>query len=52
MSITRNNNYIITSTKRIVMTKFDMKDLGVANVIPEIKIVRTSKRLSCHNHIM
>ena len=40
MSILDNNNYMIKSTKKILTDKFDMKDLGVANVILRIKISR------------
>jgi hypothetical protein len=40
MSILDNNNYMIKSTKKILTDKFDMKDLGAANVILRIKISR------------
>ena len=36
------NNYIITTTKKMLSSKFNIKDLGVANVILGIKISRTS----------
>ena len=36
------NNYIITTTKKMLFSKFNMKDLGVADVILGIKISRTS----------
>ena len=41
MLIIGSNNYMITSTKNLLMSKFDMKDLGVADVILGIKIERT-----------
>jgi hypothetical protein len=40
MSILDNNNYMIKSTKKILTDKFDMKNLGAANVILRIKISR------------
>jgi hypothetical protein len=40
MSILDNNDYMIKSTEKILTDKFDMKDLGVANVILKIKISR------------
>jgi hypothetical protein len=40
MSILDNNDYMIKSTEKILTDKFDMKDLGVANVILRIKISR------------
>lgn len=40
MSILDNNNYMIKSTKKILTDKFDMKDLGAANVILRINISR------------
>uniref|UniRef100_A0A2N9ISW3 Reverse transcriptase Ty1/copia-type domain-containing protein n=1 Tax=Fagus sylvatica TaxID=28930 RepID=A0A2N9ISW3_FAGSY len=39
------NNDIIKATKRMLNSKFDMKDLGVADVILGIKITRTSDGL-------
>lgn len=39
------NNDMIKSTKRILTSKFDMKDLGVADVILGIKISRTAQGL-------
>ena len=38
MLIIKNNNYTITSTKNLLMSKFGMKDLVVAYVILGIKI--------------
>ena len=35
------NNHIITTTKKMLSSKFNMKDLGVADVILGIKISRT-----------
>jgi hypothetical protein len=40
MSILDNNDYMIKSTEKILTDKFDMKDLGAANVILRIKISR------------
>ena len=42
MLILGRNNYIITTTKKMLSSKFNMKDLGVADVILGIKISRTS----------
>ena len=42
MLIFCSNNYIITTTKKMLFSKFNMKDLGVADVILGIKISRTS----------
>jgi hypothetical protein len=41
MLILGNNDHIIKSTKKILTNKFDMKDLGVTDVILEIQISRT-----------
>ena len=41
MLILCSNNYIITTTKKMLFSKFNMKDLGVADVILGIKISRT-----------
>ena len=35
----------ISATKRMMSNKFDMKDLGVADLILEIMILKTSQRL-------
>jgi hypothetical protein len=40
MSILDNNDYMIKSTEKILTDKFDMKDLGAANVILRINISR------------
>lgn len=45
MLIFGSNNDMIKSTKRILTSKFDMKDLGVADVILGIKISRTAQGL-------
>jgi hypothetical protein len=45
MLIMGSNNDIIKATKRMLNRKFDMKDLGVVDVILGIKITRTSNRL-------
>ena len=42
MLILGSNNYIITTSKKMLFSKFNMKDLGVADVILGIKISRTS----------
>ena len=41
MLILGSNNYIITTTKKMLFSKFNMKDLGVADVVLGIKISRT-----------
>ena len=45
MLIIGSNNDIIKSTKKMLIDQFDMKDLGVADVILGIKITRTSEGL-------
>ena len=45
MLILGSNNYIITTTKKILFSKFNMKGLGVEDVILGIKISRTSGRV-------
>ena len=45
MLILGSNNNIITTTKKILSSKFNMKDLGVADVILGIKFSRTSNGL-------
>ena len=42
MLILGSNNYIITTTKKMMFSKFNRKDLGVVDVILGIKISRTS----------
>ena len=42
MLILGSNSYIITTTKKMLSSEFNMKDLGVADVILGIKISRTS----------
>ena len=39
------NNEVIKTTKKMFNNKFNMKDLGVADVILGIKISKTSDRL-------
>jgi hypothetical protein len=38
------NDHMIKSTKKTLTNKFDMKDLGVADVILGINMFRTSDR--------
>ena len=38
MLIVGNDNKMITSTKNVLNSRFDMKDLGLVNVILRIKI--------------
>jgi hypothetical protein len=45
MLILENNNHMIKSTKKMLINKFDMKDLGVINVIWGIKISSISDGL-------
>ena len=45
MLIIDSNNDIIKATKRMLTSKFDMKDLGVVDVILGIKISRKSNGL-------
>ncbi|GJS15346.1 retrovirus-related pol polyprotein from transposon TNT 1-94 [Tanacetum coccineum] len=45
MLIVGSNDKMIRSTKDMLKSKFDMKDMGLANVILEIKIIRTQNRL-------
>ena len=45
MLIIGNNNDIIKATKRMLTSEFDMKDLGVADVILGMKISRKSDGL-------
>ena len=37
-----NNDSMIKSTKKILTNKFDMKDLGITDIISAIKISKTS----------
>ncbi|KAK4286227.1 hypothetical protein QN277_002813 [Acacia crassicarpa] len=46
MLITGSNNQMIKATKRLLTSKFDMKDMGLADVILGIKIHRTSGGLA------
>ena len=45
MLIIGSNNEMIKTTKKILTSKFDMKDMGVADVILGIKISKTSEGL-------
>jgi len=45
MLIFSNNDSMIKSTKKISTNKFDMKDLGVTDIISAIKISKTSNWL-------
>lgn len=45
MFIIGGNNDIIKVTKKMLISQFDMKDLGIADVILGIKITKTSKGL-------
>jgi len=45
MLILDNNDHMIKFMKKMLNKKFDMKDLGVADVILEIQISRTSNGL-------
>jgi hypothetical protein len=47
-----NNDWMIKFTKKILTNKFDIKNSGVANVIVEIKVSRTSDEWYCPNLIM
>ena len=46
MLILENNIEVIKSTKRMLSNNFDMKDLGVANIILGIKIIKTLDGIS------
>lgn len=43
--IVGSNNKMIKSTKNMLNLRFDMKDIGYANVIFKVKISRTLNRL-------
>ena len=45
MLIVGNDDKMITSTKKMLNSRFDMKELGLADVILGIKIKRTSNEL-------
>nr|GEZ14654.1 retrotransposon protein, putative, Ty1-copia subclass [Tanacetum cinerariifolium] len=45
MLIVSSNDKMIKSTKDMLKSKFDMKDMGLADVILGIKIIRTQNRL-------
>ena len=46
MLIVGSDDKIITSTKNMLNSRFDMKDMGLADVILGIKIIRTSYGLN------
>ena len=50
MLITGSNNDIIKATKKMLISEFDMKDLGVANVILGMKISKKSDGLVSQSH--
>ena len=45
MLIIGNDHKMVKSTKAMLITRFDMKDMGLANVILGVKILRTSDGL-------
>ena len=45
MLILVNNDFMIKSTKILLANKFDMRNLGVVDVILGIRITRTSNQL-------
>ena len=46
MLILGNNTYIINQTKNMLKRYFEMKDMGLADVILGIKIIRTNEGLT------
>ena len=46
MLIFETNIEVIKSTKKMLSNNFDMKDLGIVDVILEIKITRTPDRIN------
>jgi len=46
MLILETNSEVIKSTKRMLSNNFDMKDLGVADIVLGIKIIRTPDEIS------
>ena len=46
MLILGNNTYIINQTKNMLKRSFEMKDMGLADVILGIKIIRTNEGLT------
>jgi len=51
MLILGTNTKVIKSTKRMLSNNFDMKDLGVTDIILGIKITRTSDEISLSQSI-
>ena len=47
-----NNNAIIKSTKDMLSSRFDMKNLGLDDVILGVKILNTSEGYVLYNHTM
>ena len=45
MLILDKNDHMIKSTKKILINKFNTKDLGIIDVILEIKISKTSNEI-------
>ena len=45
MLIVGSNDEIVSATKKMMNTKFDMKDMGLADVILGVKITKTSDGL-------
>ena len=52
MLIVDSGNKIIESTKNMLNSRFDMKDMGLAYIILGVKISRTSNGLVLISHIM
>jgi len=52
MLIVETNIEVIKCTKKMLSKNFDIKDLGIANVILEIKITRILDGISLLSHIM
>jgi hypothetical protein len=46
------NGHMIKSIKKILTNMFDIKDLGVVDVIPDIKTYRTSDWLILFSHLI
>ena len=52
MLIIESNQNIIKSTKQMLNKRFDMKDIGVADLILGIRITKTSMDMHYLNHII
>ena len=46
------NTQVIETIKKMLISNFDMKDLGVADVILGIKIIRTPNGMNYLSHTM